>query len=73
MIDLKFSSYASKYTVYAKMAYWKETPMRVWRRNSHPALTQRIDISDSKAVIQYVECLYTTCSFQVTSVGMHKM
>ena len=31
---LKFSSYVSKYTVYAKMAYRKETAMRVWRRTS---------------------------------------
>ena len=25
--------YVSKYTGRAKMAYWKETVMRVWRRN----------------------------------------
>ena len=57
--DLKFSSY-DKYTVHvcAKMAYRKETTTRVWRRSSpfvhvslHSALTQKIDIFDSRAVI----------------------
>ena len=40
---------------------------------SHPALTQAIDSSNSRAVIQYVERPYTTCSFWVMSVSMHKM
>ena len=34
--------------------------------------TQEIDICDSRAVIQYVECL-PTYSFQVMSVSTHKM
>ena len=43
----------------------KNTAMRVWRhksanRISHLALTQKIDISDSRAVIQYVKRPYTT-------------
>ena len=29
----------------------------------HPPLTQKIDISDSRAVIQYLERQHTTCSF----------
>ena len=84
--DLKLSSYmyVSKhmymYIVWAKMAYRKETTMCVWRRNSSfvhvsdiLALIQKIDISDSTAVIQYVKCPHMTCSFQVTSLSMHKM
>ena len=39
----------------------------------HPALSHKTDISDSTAVIGYVECQHTTCSFQVTSISMHKM
>ena len=39
-------------------------------RISHPALTQKIDISDSRAVIQYVERLHTTCSFQLYSMQL---
>ena len=55
------------------MAYQKETAMRVWLiRISHSALTQKIDISDSKAVIRYVERPYPTSSFRVTSVSAHK-
>ena len=34
---------------------------------------QKIDISDSRAVIQYVEHLHMTCSFRVTSESTHKM
>ena len=39
----------------------------------HPPLAQKIDISNSGAVIQYVERLHTSCSFRVTSVSTHKM
>ena len=39
----------------------------------HPAVTQKIDISDSRAVIAYVEHQHTTCSFRVTSLSTHKM
>ena len=39
----------------------------------HPPLTQKIDISDSRAVIGYVEHQHTICSFRVTSVRTHKM
>ena len=62
-----------------KIASRKETVMRVWRHNSpliyisHPALTQKIDISDSRAAIWYVEHPHTTCNFRVASVSMHKM
>ena len=35
--------------------------------------TKKIDISDSKAVIQYVECQHMTCSFRVTIVSTHKI
>ena len=42
-------------------------------RTLHPALTQKIDISDSRVVIGFVECQYTTCSFRVTSVSTHKI
>ena len=56
---LKFSSYVSKYTVYAKMAYQEKTTMSVWRRNlpfvSHIQLSHTINICDSRAVIRYVD------------------
>ena len=39
----------------------------------HLALTVKIDISDSRAVIRYVERQNATCTFRVTSVSMHKM
>ena len=39
----------------------------------HPHLMQKIDISDSGAVIRYLQHQHMTCSFQVTSVSMHKM
>ena len=39
----------------------------------HPAPTQKIDHSDSRAVSGYVERQHTTCSFRVTSISMHKM
>ena len=42
-------------------------------RISHPALTQEINISNSRPVIQYEERLYATCSFRVMSVGTRKM
>ena len=48
------------------MAYRKETML-------HPPLTQKIDISDSRAVIYYLECQHTTSMFRVTSVSTHKM
>ena len=35
----------------------------------HPVLTQKIDISDSRAVIGYAERQHTTCSFRYTSVS----
>ena len=38
-------------------------------RISHPALMQKIEILDSRAVIRYVEHTRTTCSFQVTSLS----
>ena len=41
--------------------------------NLHPALTQKIDISKSTAVIQYVERLHMTGSFRVMSVNTHRM
>ena len=40
-------------------------------RISHPAQTQKIDISYSTAVIRYVQRLYMTCAFQVMSVCMY--
>ena len=49
-----------------------ERVMRLTNRISHPTLTQKIDISDSRAVIQYVERPYTTCSFKL-GVNTHKM
>ena len=39
----------------------------------HPAVIQKIDISDSRAVIGYVEGLHTTGSFPLRSVSTHKM
>ena len=39
----------------------------------HPALTQKIDISDSRVAIWYVERHHTTCSFRVMSVRIHKI
>ena len=39
----------------------------------HPALTQKIGNSGSRAVIGYVERQHTPCSFRVTSISMHKM
>ena len=39
----------------------------------HPALTEKIDMSDSRAVIGYVECQHTTSGFRVKSVSTHKM
>ena len=77
-VNLMFSSYVSEYTIYTRMAYWKETAMRVQScilpfYILHLALTQKIDISDIKAVVGYVERLHTTCSFQVTSVSIHEM
>ena len=39
----------------------------------HPALTQKIDIFNSRAVIRYVEHAHTTCSLGVMSVSIHKM
>ena len=56
-----------------KMLYQKEIAIRVWRCNtclevqltirmSHPALTQKIDIIDSRAVTGYVERPHMTCS-----------
>ena len=42
-------------------------------RISHSALTQKIKISNSRAVIRHVERLHMTCSFRVTSVSTHKM
>ena len=36
--------------------YRKETAMRVGAIPSHASLTQKIDISDSRTVVQYVEC-----------------
>ena len=32
--DLKFSNFISKYTVYAKIAYRKETAMHIWGHTS---------------------------------------
>ena len=40
---------------------------------SPPALTQKIGMSNSRAVIQYVERPHMTYSFQVTSVDKHNM
>ena len=37
------------------------------------SLKQDVDISDSRAAIQYLERQHTTCSFRVTSVSTHKM
>ena len=42
-------------------------------RISHSALTQKIDISDGRVVIGYVDRQHTTYSFEVTSVSTHKM
>ena len=39
----------------------------------HPALTRKIDISDSGAVIGYVEYPHMICTLQVMRVSMHKM
>ena len=65
--DLKFSSYVSKHTVYAKMAYQKDIVMCLEAYFAtgilHPALIQKIDMSDSRAVIQYPEGQHITCSF----------
>ena len=50
------------------MVYQKETAMCVWRRTLpfasciHAALTQKIDIFDTRAVIGYVERQHTICS-----------
>ena len=41
--------------------------------NLHTALTQKMVISDSRAVVHYVEWPYTTCSFRVMHVCTHKM
>ena len=39
----------------------------------HPTPNQNIDMSDSRAVIGYVERRHTTCSFRVTTVSTHEM
>ena len=40
---------------------------------SHTALTQKMDIFDSRTVVWYIECLYMTYSFQVMHVSVYKM
>ena len=42
-------------------------------RISHLALTEKTDISDSRAMVQYVEHHYTTYSFRFWPVSAHKM
>ena len=61
------------------MAYWKETAMSVWSHNLPnvqlylaSSCSRETDISDSRAVIGYVQCPYMTYSFQVTNVSTHK-
>ena len=36
-----------------------------WQSYLHPGLTQKIDISDSRAVIQYAECPFMTYSCEL--------
>ena len=38
-----------------------------------PAVTEKTDFFNIRAVVCYVERLYMTCSFQVMGVSMHKM
>ena len=40
---------------------------------SHATLKDKSEVSDSIAIVRYVEHPYTTCSFQVIHVNMHKM
>ena len=42
-------------------------------RTLHPGLPQKMHISNSKAVIRYVEHPSTTCSFRGKTVSTHKM
>ena len=60
----------------AQMTYRKETVKCFGVINHNhilrQAVTQIIDISYSRAVIQYVERPYTTCSCRVMSVSMYK-
>ena len=70
--DLKFSSYASKN---AQMTYRKGTVIHVWSHNSpivHVFCTQassnKVNISNSRAVTGNVGCPYVTCGFQVMTV-----
>ena len=67
----------SRCTVCAKMAYQKDCDAHLEAYFAihilHPPLAQKMDISNSRAVIQYRERQHTTCSFQVTSVSTHKM
>ena len=61
------------------MSNRKETVIHVWNHNLltasiwYAVLTQRINISDSRAVAGYAECPFTTCTFRVMHVSMHKM
>ena len=61
--------------VYAQMAYQKETAIvfGVITCQLCVALNQKIDFSDSRAVIRYVEHPCTFCSFRVMRVSIHKM
>ena len=46
----------------------KRLEPELFKHISHLALPQKIDISNCRAVIQYVPCSYTSCSFGVRSV-----
>ena len=70
----------SKYTVHAKNGLLErdcDAHLEAYLTINilHSPLTEKIDISDSRAVIRYLERQRTTCTFQlqVTSASTHKV
>ena len=68
----------SKYTVHANNGLSKrdcDAHLEAYLTISilYPPLAQKIDISDSITVIQYLQRQHTNSSFQVTSVSTHEI
>ena len=70
----KFSDLRYMYTVlYQRMTNACLGPQYLSRQIPHATLNHTRNVSDSRAVVQYAERSYTTCSFQdVCTVSTHK-
>ena len=68
-------SFQDKHASMYKMVYLKERDcnacLKPYLTNhiSHAALTKKMNIFDSRAVILYLECPYTISSFQFMQIG----